>query len=109
MNRYKKALIVGLPLLMGAKIYFSGGKGLFVPLVNVKIVFIISQNNQSGRVILITGGSEGIGLETVKYLAQNGASNIIMASRNEEKALAAIKQLKEELLKKSLEVRFNRL
>ena len=41
--------------------------------------------------ILITGGSEGIGLEAVRYLARNGAASIILASRSEVKGLAAIK------------------
>lgn len=40
----------------------------------------------------------------MRFLARNGASTIIMASRSEEKGLAAIKSLKKELTKSKIEV-----
>jgi NAD(P)-dependent dehydrogenase (short-subunit alcohol dehydrogenase family) len=42
---------------------------------------------------VITGGSEGIGLETAKLLARDNAKNIIIASRNEDKARKAILEI----------------
>lgn len=46
-----------------------------------------------GKVVAITGGNSGIGLETVKGLLERGAE-VIMLSRNEEKSNAIIKTLK---------------
>jgi len=42
----------------------------------------------SGRTAVVTGGNAGLGYETVKALADHGAS-VIMASRNEDKAHSA--------------------
>ncbi len=41
---------------------------------------------------MITGGNEGIGLETVRFLALDGA-NVIIASRNEGKANKVIEEI----------------
>ncbi|KPI42510.1 putative oxido [Cyphellophora attinorum] len=49
----------------------------------------------SGKTILITGGSSGLGLESVRQLARHGA-NVILAARNKSKSLAVIEQLKTE-------------
>jgi NAD(P)-dependent dehydrogenase (short-subunit alcohol dehydrogenase family) len=48
------------------------------------------------HVVIVTGGNSGIGYEALKELARLEAT-LIMASRNEAKALAAIKTLQEEL------------
>ena len=45
--------------------------------------------------IIIAGGGSGIGLSTAARLAQNGAKNIIIASRNLEKLKEAQKELME--------------
>lgn len=47
-----------------------------------------------GKVAIVTGGNGGIGLETVRELASNGAK-VYMASRSEDKAKSAIEQLKQ--------------
>ncbi|KAJ8488637.1 hypothetical protein ONZ51_g3428 [Trametes cubensis] len=49
----------------------------------------------TGKVMIVTGGNAGIGRETVKALLLHNAK-VYMASRNEEKALAAITQLERE-------------
>ncbi|EIN08790.1 NAD(P)-binding protein [Punctularia strigosozonata HHB-11173 SS5] len=48
-----------------------------------------------GKVVVVTGGNSGIGLQTVKFLARAGAK-VYLAARNEAKAAAAIEQLKKE-------------
>lgn len=63
----------------------------------------MSKNNENriltDKVAIITGGTRGIGLETVRTFAKNGAKTILFGSRQEtvDKALA-------ELRKESLEV-----
>ena len=44
------------------------------------------------KVVLITGGSSGIGLATAKYMAVEGAK-IVIASRSEEKGRKALKEI----------------
>jgi NAD(P)-dependent dehydrogenase (short-subunit alcohol dehydrogenase family) len=48
-----------------------------------------------GRIALVTGGNRGIGLETVKQLAQQGM-HVLLGARNEAKGLEAAKKLKSE-------------
>lgn len=45
--------------------------------------------DQSGKVILITGGNSGIGLEAAKILAEKGA-DILLCARNETKGQVAV-------------------
>lgn len=55
-----------------------------------------------GKNILITGASDGIGKETVKFLSQMGA-NVILACRNETKTKKVIAEIKRETGNKNLE------
>ncbi|ODV89349.1 hypothetical protein CANCADRAFT_3977 [Tortispora caseinolytica NRRL Y-17796] len=48
----------------------------------------------SGKVYIVTGGNAGIGLETVKRLAEHGAK-VYMAARSEERAAKAIESIGE--------------
>ncbi|KAH8896726.1 NAD(P)-binding protein [Thozetella sp. PMI_491] len=48
----------------------------------------------SGQVIIVTGGSTGLGLETIRQLAKHNPSRIYLAARSRQKSEAAIKQLK---------------
>ncbi|TCD64077.1 hypothetical protein EIP91_004549, partial [Steccherinum ochraceum] len=48
----------------------------------------------TGQVAVVTGGNTGLGKETVKALLQHNAK-VYMASRNPERAAAAIQDLKE--------------
>ena len=50
----------------------------------------------AGKTVLVTGGSSGLGLESIKHFAQHGAT-VIMAARNLSKAEAAITSLKPHL------------
>ncbi|KAI0827091.1 NAD-P-binding protein [Trametes gibbosa] len=49
----------------------------------------------TGKVVIVTGGNSGIGFTTVQHLARHGAK-IYVAARNEERAKAAIDQLRAE-------------
>eukprot|EP01035_Chromulina_nebulosa_P019577 gene19577-25478_t len=58
-----------------------------------------SPNSLNGQFILITGGSKGVGYETARGLALLGAE-VVIASRNEEKLIAAKDTITKELLSK---------
>ena len=45
-----------------------------------------------GRLVVITGGSQGMGLEVAKQLARKGA-NIAIVARNKDKLETALKQI----------------
>ncbi len=51
--------------------------------------------NYEGKVVIVTGGTRGIGLETVKAFKENGAKVILFGSK-EETVTNAIEKLKEE-------------
>ncbi|KAJ7247615.1 hypothetical protein B0H12DRAFT_737275 [Mycena haematopus] len=55
----------------------------------------------TGKVCLVTGGNSGVGKETIRVLLNHNAK-VYMASRNESKAEAAIKELKEQTGKEAL-------
>jgi NAD(P)-dependent dehydrogenase (short-subunit alcohol dehydrogenase family) len=50
-------------------------------------------SENKGRIALVTGANRGIGLETVKQLAQQGV-HVLLGARNEAKGLEAAKKLK---------------
>lgn len=58
----------------------------------------------SDKVILVTGGNTGLGLETVLQLAKHGPKHIYLAARSAEKAKAAIEQVQTTLQKQSIPV-----
>ncbi|KAF9890456.1 hypothetical protein FE257_005861 [Aspergillus nanangensis] len=47
----------------------------------------------TNKVILVTGGNEGLGKQTVLQLAQHSPANIYLAARNPSKAEAALKEI----------------
>lgn len=50
----------------------------------------------SGRVILITGGTSGLGWETARYLCEGG-NDVVITSRSPEKGDLAVQKIKKEL------------
>ncbi|KAI5306674.1 hypothetical protein KEM56_007657 [Ascosphaera pollenicola] len=50
--------------------------------------------DQSGKVILVTGGNAGLGYETIKELATHNPKRIYLAARTESKAIEAITSIK---------------
>lgn len=50
----------------------------------------------SGKVAIVTGGSSGLGKESVKHLASHGAK-VYLAARDEKKAKAVIEELENEV------------
>ncbi|RED61844.1 SDR family oxidoreductase [Cohnella lupini] len=51
--------------------------------------------NLNGKVAFVTGGAQGIGLETVRGLAQLGAA-VVIGTRDAKKGIEAAQQLKQE-------------
>ena len=51
--------------------------------------------DQTGKVVIVTGGNTGIGYETIKALLPKNAT-VYMASRSRQKAEEAIERLKKE-------------
>ena len=49
----------------------------------------------TGRVIIVTGASSGLGYETARYLCEGG-NDVILACRDEEKATRAIEKIKQQ-------------
>jgi NAD(P)-dependent dehydrogenase (short-subunit alcohol dehydrogenase family) len=60
--------------------------------------------DQTGKVAVVTGGNGGLGLETVRELARNGA-HVVIGARNLEKAATAQADVKTTVPSASLEVR----
>ncbi|KAK2007325.1 short chain dehydrogenase [Colletotrichum eremochloae] len=50
----------------------------------------------TGKVVLVTGGNSGLGLETVRQIAKHNPAHIYLAARSKEKGEAAIETLKKE-------------
>ena len=59
--------------------------------------------DQSGRIAVVTGANGGLGLETSRALAAAGA-HVVMAARNQEKAAAAVEDIRGTVAEPVLEV-----
>ncbi|KAJ6460308.1 hypothetical protein C8R45DRAFT_879493 [Mycena sanguinolenta] len=57
--------------------------------------------DQSGKIIIVTGGNTGIGYHTVEQLLMKNAK-VYLAARSQEKATAAIKELEKQTKKKAI-------
>lgn len=53
-------------------------------------------NDQTGRVVIVTGANSGIGFETAKALAIKGAE-VVLASRSEERGTRAVEKIRSEI------------
>jgi NAD(P)-dependent dehydrogenase (short-subunit alcohol dehydrogenase family) len=65
-------------------------------------VYEPAPNSLTGKVIVITGGSTGLGLESAKRLAAGGAT-IIVTTRNVEKGERALREVSSYLREKSIQ------
>ncbi|KAL3490738.1 hypothetical protein BJX62DRAFT_206665 [Aspergillus germanicus] len=48
----------------------------------------------SGKVVIVTGGNAGLGKETIRQLLQHNPAHIFLAARSEQKAQAALDELR---------------
>lgn len=64
----------------------------------------LSKGSMKGKTVVITGGTSGIGYETVFHLAKRGA-RVIMGCRDLKKGLKMAKRLREETKQKFIEVK----
>jgi NAD(P)-dependent dehydrogenase (short-subunit alcohol dehydrogenase family) len=69
---------------------------------NVGGVYEPAPNSLTGKVMLITGASTGLGLESAKRLAAGGAT-IVLTTRTEEKGQKALEQVKSYLSEKQIQ------
>jgi NAD(P)-dependent dehydrogenase (short-subunit alcohol dehydrogenase family) len=60
-----------------------------------------AKDSLTGKVVVVTGGSTGLGLESAKRLAAGGAT-IVLTSRTAKKGESAVESVKEYLSKKGL-------
>lgn len=51
----------------------------------------------AGKVIVVTGGNNGLGKETIRQLAKHNPAKLYMGARSKAKASAAIEELKEQI------------
>ncbi|KAH7016672.1 hypothetical protein EDB80DRAFT_888023 [Ilyonectria destructans] len=51
----------------------------------------------SGKVVLVTGGNTGLGLETILQLSKHHPAHIYLAARSEEKAKNAIEEVRSKI------------
>ena len=75
--------------------------------MNKKIRKYVDNNipDLKGKIVVITGGTGGIGYHMSKYLAYKGA-HVILAARNQKKYFNVIKSIKEEISYASLEYKY---
>lgn len=76
------ASVITIPLIALVKRYFNG------PLAKIK--------DLNGKVIIVTGASDGIGIHTARELLNSGAT-VILACRNELKTKAVIESFNKEV------------
>ncbi|KAL3920561.1 MAG: hypothetical protein SGILL_003198 [Bacillariaceae sp.] len=62
---------------------------------------LVAPNSLNGKVIVITGGSTGLGLESAKALAKGGA-NVIVTSRTDAKGQDAVNAIQDYLKQQSV-------
>ncbi|KIV90698.1 hypothetical protein PV10_05326 [Exophiala mesophila] len=60
----------------------------------------------TGKVILVTGGNNGLGKETILQLAQHSPKKIFLAARSESKALAAVQDIKSHISDPNLDIQY---
>jgi len=60
--------------------------------------------DQSGRVIVVTGGNSGLGYETSSQLARRGA-HVVLTARNPERGAAAVARIREDFPGADVELR----
>ena len=86
-----------VPLVQGC---FMFGVCLFYWVIYLSHVIIqnmkpgTSKLKISGKRIVVTGGSSGIGFELAKLFVQEGCSKIVLVARNEDRLKSAVSELK---------------
>ena len=87
-----------VPLIQGC---FMFGVCLFYWVIYLSHVIITNMRHKtsklkiSGKRIVITGGSSGIGFELAKLFVQDGCSKIVLVARNEERLKSKVAELRE--------------
>ncbi|KIW71459.1 hypothetical protein PV04_03624 [Phialophora macrospora] len=79
--------------LLAVEVYHPGIASMW-PFSSARFVPATSIKSLAGKVILVTGGNNGIGKETVLQLAKHGPQKIYLASRTESKGRDAISSIK---------------
>mmetsp|Transcript_2510 Transcript_2510/g.5330 ORF Transcript_2510/g.5330 Transcript_2510/m.5330 type:complete len:462 (-) Transcript_2510:35-1420(-) len=103
---FKKGFIVGAATAGGAAVVagpaLAVGAAVAYNQINNREVYEPAPGSMLNQVVLVTGGSSGLGLETAKRLAAAGAT-VVLTSRTEAKGQTAVQDVKDYLIAKGME------
>ncbi|XP_028291550.1 dehydrogenase/reductase SDR family member on chromosome X-like [Gouania willdenowi] len=95
--------VLWFQLLSLIKLYLLGFKVLVVQLLNGP-VRLPELPRQDGKVVIVTGGTKGIGYEVVRHMVSLGA-HVIIGGRNEQEGIGAVRRIREQCREAKVEFR----
>ena len=96
-----KTAVIGGALIGGAAVA-TAGAAVVLNQINNGEVYEPAPGTMHDQVVVITGGSSGLGLETAKRLGAAGAT-VVLTSRTDEKGNIAVENVKDYIIGKGVE------